>query len=122
MESDKKWHQALSLLFIFAGVIIWLVMLIILGMMLTTDGRAANSDGSIDVRFRGTLSAGACVLDPVSEKIDIPFPDVAGKFFHLYEKGPERRFQLRLTECDLGRSVKVQFSGIGATARDWKGP
>ena len=121
MESDKKWHLALSQLFIFAGAIIWLVILIILGMLLATDCRATNSDGSIDVRFRGTLSAGACVLDPVSEKIDIPFPDVAGKFFHLYEKGPERRFQLRLTECDLGRSVKVQFSGIGATAPGLEG-
>ncbi|EHO4509661.1 type 1 fimbrial protein [Salmonella enterica] len=121
MESDKKWNQTLSLLFIFTGVIIWLVMLIILGMLLATDGRAANSDGSIDVRFRGTLSAGACVLDPVSENIDIPFPDVAGKFFHLYEKGPERRFQLRLTECDLGRTVKVQFSGTGATAPGLEG-
>lgn len=121
MESDKKWHQALSLLFIFAGGIIWLVMLIILVMLLAVDGLAANSDGSIDVRFRGTLSAGACVLDPVSENIDISFPDVAGKFFHLYDKGPERRFQLRLTECDLGRSVKVQFSGTGATAPGLEG-
>ena len=121
MESDKKWYQALRLLFIFAVAIIWLVMLIIFGMLLATDGRAANSDGSIDIRFRGTLSAGACVLDPVSENINITFPDVTGKFFHLYEKGPERRFQLRLTECDLGRSVKVQFSGPGAMAPGLEG-
>ncbi|HEC7758696.1 TPA: type 1 fimbrial protein [Salmonella enterica subsp. enterica serovar Muenchen] len=121
MESDKKWRHALSLLFIAAGIIIWMAMLVVLGLLLATESHAANSDGSIDVQFRGRLSAGACVLDPVSENIDIPFPEVTGKFFHLYDKGPERRFQLRLKECDTGRTVKVQFRGTRATAPGLEG-
>lgn len=121
MESDKKWWHAPSLFFIATGTVIGPAMLVVLGTLLATESRAANSDGSIDVRFRGTLSAGACVLDPVSENIEIPFPDVAGEFFHLYDRGPERRFQLRLTECDTGRAVKVQFSGTGATAPGLEG-
>ncbi|EKA1666414.1 type 1 fimbrial protein [Salmonella enterica] len=121
MESDKKWQHVLGMLFIATGVFIWLAMLVVFGLLFATEARAENSDGSIDVRFRGTLSAGACVLDPVSENIPVSFPDVAGKFFHLYDRGPERRFQLHLTECDIGRSVQVQFSGTGATAPGLEG-
>ena len=115
MKSDKKWQKAPCLLFIATMIFIWLLMLIVFGLLFAADTRAENSDGSIDVRFRGTLSAGACVLDPLSENIEVPFPDVAGRFFHINDKGPERRFQVRLTECDIGRTVRVQFSGTGAT-------
>lgn len=73
---------------------------------------AENPDGSIDVQFQGTLSSGACVLNANSEQIEVQFPTIGTKYFTLYEQGPERRFRIQLDECEVGRTVQVQFSGL----------
>lgn len=112
MVQEKNTRRHTVTLCLFA----WALIVIMFGGFLATRSHAENSDGSIDIRFRGTLSAGACVLDSLSEDITVEFPDMPSKFFRLYNKGPERRFQLRLTECDIGRTVQVQFRGVGASA------
>lgn len=112
MVQEKNFRSHTVTLCLFA----WALIVMMLGGFLATQSHAENSDGSIDIRFRGTMSAGACVLDPLSEDITVEFPEVASKFFKLNNKGPERRFQLRLTECDIGRTVQVQFRGVGASA------
>lgn len=87
----------------------------------TMNSWAENADGSIDVQFEGTLSSGACVLNAHSEQIEVQFPTVATKFFTLYEQGPERRFRIQLDECEIGRTVQIQFSGSQTTVSGLEG-
>ncbi|EMP6174908.1 type 1 fimbrial protein [Citrobacter amalonaticus] len=121
MKKNKKKYRMEEVITITLCIMYCLFLLVMACLFVGSRSYAANSDDSIDVRFRGTLTQGACVLDPQSENINVEFPDVAGKFFQLYERGPERRFQIRLGECDIGRTVQLQFRGTSATAPGLEG-
>lgn len=119
--NDRKRHGMSCLLLVIVMMSVWLLILIVMGLIFAAETRAAGTDGSIDVRFRGTLTAGACVLDTESENIGVPFPDLPGKYFRLNDRGPERRFRISLRDCDTGRSVRVRFSGVSASAPGLEG-
>ncbi|MBC3378123.1 fimbrial protein [Serratia fonticola] len=71
---------------------------------------AAEAD---NVHFYGTLIAEPCVIPPEQGEIPLDFGTIVDKYLYMYKRTGGKRFELRLTECDLAiaKLVKVTFLG-----------
>lgn len=94
---------------------------LLLGISGVMNSLAANTDGAIDIQFSGTLWAGACDLSAGSELIEVQLLPIGAKYFDLYDRSAEHRFQIGLEECEVGRTVQVQFKGVEAKAPGLEG-
>ncbi|SFO09673.1 fimbrial protein [Xenorhabdus japonica] len=97
------------------------IAVLLLGILAMMNFLTVNANGSVEIQFSGTLWAGACDLSADSSLIEIQFLPIGTKYFDLYDRSVERRFQISLEECEVGRTVQVQFKGTEATAPGLEG-
>ncbi|MFO2465640.1 type 1 fimbrial protein [Pseudomonas sp. 15FMM2] len=82
-----------------------------------------------NVRLHGALVAEPCVITPGGESMILDFGTVIDKDLYVHQRTRGQPFDIRLTGCDanLGKTVKVTFSGAeslhlaGMLAIDGKG-
>ncbi|CAM3997242.1 fimbrial protein [Serratia silvae] len=76
---------------------------------------AAETD---NVHFFGTLIAEPCVIPSGQGEILLDFGTIIDKYLYTYKRTGGKRFELRLTECDLAiaKLVKVTFLGTESSA------
>lgn len=67
-----------------------------------------------NIRMHGALVAEPCVIVPGGESVTLDFGTLADKDLYTRQRTQGQSFDIRLTECDvnLGKTVKVTFSGI----------
>jgi type 1 fimbria pilin len=73
---------------------------------------------SVDISYTGNLVTDPCTLLPGDEEIQLDFGTVIDKYLYLNSRTLGQTFEIRLAECDLelGKTVKVTFSGTENTA------
>ncbi len=74
---------------------------------------APSAFAADNLKFKGVLVEGACIIRPGDEEISLEFRRVTNKYLYLNTRTLGERFELKLEECDtaIADSVTITFSG-----------